>query len=100
MRKYREAWRARVAEAIAAAAADAGISGLDTSTLVTETPPNPDMGDIAFPMFPFARAFRKGPPAIAQEVVKRLSPSAGNADRVEAAGPYVNVRLVPGPGHG
>ena len=97
MRKYREAWRARVAEAIAAAAADAGINGLDTSTLVTETPPNPDMGDIAFPMFPFARAFRKGPPAIAQEVVKRLSPSAGNADRVEAAGPYVNVRLVPGP---
>ena len=97
MRKYRDTWRVRVAEALAGAATDAGISGLDTSALVTETPPQPDMGDIAFPMFPFARAFRKAPPAIAQEVVKRIKIPSKEADRVEAAGPYVNIRLAPGP---
>ncbi len=97
MRKYRDTWRARIAEALAGAAADAGISGLDTSALVTETPPRPDMGDIAFPMFPFARAFRKAPPVIAREVVKHVTTGSKEADRVEAAGPYVNVRLAPGP---
>ena len=95
MRKYRDAWRERIARALEGFAADAGITGLDTAQLVTETPPSPDMGDIAFPMFPFARAFRKAPPAIAQEVARRV-PSA-DADRVEAAGPYVNVRLAPAP---
>jgi arginyl-tRNA synthetase len=95
MRKYRDAWRERIAQALAGAAADAGIAGMDTTALVTETPPRPDMGDIAFPMFPFARAFRKAPPAIAQEVVRRVSPPS--QDRVEAAGPYVNVRLAPAP---
>ncbi len=73
MRKYRDAWRERIQQALEKAAADAGVTGVDTAALVTETPPRPDMGDIAFPMFPFARAFRKAPPAIAQEVVRRVS---------------------------
>jgi arginyl-tRNA synthetase len=97
MRKYREAWRERIAQALGSAAAAAGVAGLDTAALVTETPPRPDMGDIAFPMFPFARAFRKAPSAIAQEVVKHVAPGARETDRIEAAGPYVNVRLAPGP---
>ncbi len=97
MRKYRDKWRGRVAEALAGAAADAGITGLDAAALVTETPPRPDMGDIAFPMFPFARTFRKAPPAIAQEIARRISTQAKDDDRVEALGPYVNVRLAPGP---
>lgn len=62
--------------------------------LVPETPPNPDLGDIAFPMFPFARILRTSPAQIAQEVVRRLgagaAPSGGTP---AAAGPYVNVRL-------
>jgi arginyl-tRNA synthetase len=95
MRKYRDAWRERIQQALEKAAADAGVAGVDTAALVTETPPRPDMGDIAFPMFPFARAFRKAPPAIAQEVVRRVS--APGQDRVEAAGPYVNVRLAAAP---
>ncbi|MGA2615549.1 MAG: arginine--tRNA ligase [Spirochaetia bacterium] len=97
MRKYKDRWRARIAEALTQAAADAGISGLETTSLVTETPPRPDMGDIAFPMFPFARVFRKAPPAIAQEVVKRIPALGKGNDRVEQAGPYVNVHLAPGP---
>ena len=98
MRKYRDTWRHRVAEALAGAAKEAGVSGLDTAALVTETPPRPEMGDIAFPMFPFARAFRKAPPLIAKEVAARIltDGKAGN-DVAEAAGPYVNVRLAPAP---
>ncbi|HUI68866.1 MAG TPA: arginine--tRNA ligase [Spirochaetia bacterium] len=97
MRKYRDVWRERIAQALTGAAADAGISGLDTSALATETPPRSDMGDIAFPMFPFARAFRKAPPAIAKDIAGRVSMLAQDGDTVEAAGPYVNVRLAPAP---
>jgi len=60
--------------------------------LVAETPPTPDMGDLAFPMFPFARMLKKSPKVIAQEVVDLLS---DNTERppgtMAAAGPYVNI---------
>ena len=41
--------------------------------MVVETPPKPEMGDIAFPLFPFARALKKAPPLIAREVVARIA---------------------------
>jgi arginyl-tRNA synthetase len=97
MRKYKDMWRQRVAQALAGSAADASIGELDTSALVTETPPRPEMGDIAFPMFPFARAFRKAPPVIAREIAGRIAGGGpwDDGGRAEAAGPYVNVRLAP-----
>src|SRR5208283_3613887 len=68
---------------------------IDPSALVVETPPSPEMGDIAFPMFPFAKVLRKGPPVIAAEVARRVAAVAGAqaAGTAAAAGPYVNVRL-------
>jgi arginyl-tRNA synthetase len=64
-------------------------------SLLVETPPNPDLGDVGFPLFPFARLFRMGPPAIAQEVVSRISAMSDAAviGEFSAVGPYVNVRL-------
>ena len=71
-------------------------AGLDAraalEALVPETPPNPELGDIAFPMFAFAKLLRKGPPQIAAEVVKRLGAAVAGGS-VSAAGPYVNVKL-------
>ena len=95
MKKYREQWRQIVADAVAGFAVDAGIAGIDTSTIVLETPPRPEMGDIACPLFPFARAFRKAPPAIAAEVARRIqaNPAAAAAGSAAAEGPYVNISL-------
>ncbi len=95
MREYRERWRDIVGTALAEVAADAGLPGPDRSAVVAETPPRAEMGDIAFPMFPFARSLRKAPPVIAQEVARRITQSGagtGSGD-AEPAGPYVNVRL-------
>ena len=62
--------------------------------LTPETPPNPEMGDIAFPLFGFAKVLRKAPPLIAQEAARRLAASADlRLGTVSAAGPYVNIRL-------
>ena len=97
MKKYHDHWRRIVAEALEAYAAETGAAGVDTGLLVVETPPRPEMGDIAFPMFPFAKAFRKAPPMIAAEVAQRVTGIASTAEAGAAAaeGPYVNVRLAP-----
>jgi arginyl-tRNA synthetase len=99
MKKYQEQWRRIIAEALAKLAAETGAAGPDTGSLVVETPPNPEMGDIAFPMFPFAKSLRKGPPVIAAEVARRIASisDAAGAGTAVAAGPYVNVKLAPAP---
>lgn len=57
-------------------------------------PPQPEMGDIAFPCFTLAKELRKAPPAIAVEAAKKILPGEPFA-AIEAAGPYVNFRLSP-----
>ena len=97
MKKYQDQWRRVIGEAIASYAAETGVTAVDTSALVVETPPDPKMGDIAFPMFPYAKVLRKGPPVIAAEVARRVAAMSGaaGAGTAAAAGPYVNVRLEP-----
>lgn len=55
-------------------------------------PPDPKMGDFAFPCFRLAKALRKPPPAIAAELASSIDTS-GIVESAQAAGPYVNVRL-------
>lgn len=71
-------------------------------SITAEVPPNPEMGDVGFPMFPFSRVLRIAPPVIAQEVAKLLNEDADLKAKAEkvgafaAVGPYVNVKLVKG----
>ncbi len=89
MADYRAEWIERLKVALNAEAT-AGNVELGEIDLLCETPPK-ELGDLAFPMFPFARVFRKSPAAIAAAVAARLDDeSSGEA---KAAGPYVNVRF-------
>ena len=36
-------------------------------------PPKPEMGDLAFPCFPLAKALRKAPPLIAKELAEQAA---------------------------
>src|SRR5574337_81950 len=56
------------------------------------TPPDPAMGDFAFPCFQLAKALRAPPPKIAAELAARIVPDELIA-RAVAQGPYVNVHL-------
>jgi arginyl-tRNA synthetase len=98
MKKYQEPWRRLIAGAVSELAAASGGAAVDADSIVVETPPRPDMGDIAFPMFPFAKVLKKAPPLIAVEVARRAAEAAQKglaAGTAAAAGPYVNVRLAP-----
>ena len=68
-----------------------GPTGLSVEELldVIELPPDPGMGDYAFPCFRLAKALRKAPPAIAAELADSLAKPAF-LDEIRATGPYLN----------
>jgi len=105
MEHYVDQWKAVVAAHLTALAKGKGLDALRFSPddIVAETPPKPELGDIGFPMFPYAKAFRMAPAHIAlaladmergtsyegrdvQDAVARDWP--GN---IKAVGPYLNV---------
>jgi arginyl-tRNA synthetase len=58
-----------------------------------ERPQREEHGDIAFPCFQVAKAMRKAPPAIAQELAGKLE--KGSFESIKNLGPYLNFRLSP-----
>lgn len=83
----------QVAEKIAAALQQLGVEDFATEKVrdMLETPPNPAMGDIAFPCFQLAKALRKAPPMIAGELAAQIS--GAPLREAQAVGPYVNLFL-------
>ena len=57
-------------------------------------PPDPALGDYAYPCFALAKRLRKAPQAIAADLAGRLG-AFGSFVRVEAAGGYLNFALEP-----
>jgi arginyl-tRNA synthetase len=53
------------------------------------SPPKPEMGDLAIPMFAYAKVKKIAPPLIAKEVATKVT---GVGYTVAAEGPYVNLR--------
>ena len=96
MADLKERCRVLVADALEAFGRESGLEAAVTAeSLVVETPPNPQMGDLGIPMFPFAKSFRQAPAAIAARVVAlvQASQEAARVGAFSAAGPYVNVKL-------
>lgn len=58
---------------------------------VLEQPPDPKLGDYAFPCFTLSKKFGKSPAAVAQDVASRVK--LPFLEKVEANGPYVNFFL-------
>jgi arginyl-tRNA synthetase len=82
--------RTRLAELIAK---ETGLPATHVEGML-EVPPNPELGDYAFPCFSLAKELRKAPPAIAAELAEKLN--AEWIANVVATGPYVNfVMTIP-----
>jgi len=93
MNDYRESYKKIIANALTALVRGMSPEGAVTpDQVIAENPPNPEMGDIGFPMFGFAKILRKGPPQIAAMVCDYLKTSE-TGGVFEAVGPYVNARL-------
>jgi arginyl-tRNA synthetase len=88
-----ETWKTHVAAALNVLLAEAGLPGsVESASVTAELPPKSEMGDLAFPMFAYAKLFRKGPPQIAALAAAKLGQNAVPEGSAAADGPYVNVR--------
>lgn len=95
MKELKKIWHGKVTEALnkLRISMNEDCPGITEEEVPLENPPDPGMGDLGFPMFMFAKKFRKGPPVIAREVAEILSGDVELAEygRVQSQGPYVNV---------
>ena len=90
MNRYKQIWR----ELIRGAVEEESGKKLDPADVIIEIPPRAELGDLAFPMFPFAPHLKTSPKDIARRVAERLrrNDSAASAG-IETRGPYLNIHL-------
>ena len=101
MVEMKTAWKTIIARALQAYAKGRGIETAmpGPSGIVVEKPPKAELGDLGFPMFPYAKLLRSGPPVVAQGLAALVAadPEAAGLGIATAEGPYLNVRLARGP---
>lgn len=56
---------------------------------IIETPPNPELGNYAFPCFRFAKKYRKAPNMIAKDFVEKIG-ALEEFEKIQNTGPYLN----------
>ncbi len=84
-------------DAVRAALARLGVEDAESVELSIQEVPADKPGDYGTPVaFTLARALRRNPAAIAQDLVEALVLPDG-VEYAEAVGPYINFRLEPGP---
>lgn len=64
---------------------------ISENSIVVQSAPNPEMGDLGCPMFAFAKSFKMAPAQIAQEVASLCEKSS--LGQILSVGPYVNIKL-------
>ncbi len=91
MKAIQDNWKNKVLTVLKEMAVEACTGNFNPEEMLTVgKPPKAEMGDLSFPLFPFAAVFRKAPAALAAEAALRLGgPDKGAA----AAGPYLNIRI-------
>jgi arginyl-tRNA synthetase len=82
--------RKAITDAVLDALADKTAIDRDGLESSMTAPPKPEMGDVAVPCFPLAKALRNAPQRIAEELAGKID-GGGLIERVEAMGPYLNV---------
>lgn len=90
MLNFKKITAEKLEKAIADLSPEAGLSAVDINGLL-EYPPDPSMGDIAFPCFRLSKAMRMAPPKIAAQLAEKIAGS--EYESVAAAGPYVNFKV-------
>lgn len=65
-------------------------AGVEDDNPVVELPPSKEMGNLAFPMFKYAKVLRKNPAMIAATIAESIKDSP-LIDKIETKGAYVNI---------
>ncbi|MEJ2663393.1 MAG: arginine--tRNA ligase [Spirochaetia bacterium] len=92
MQRYKLHWQETVLLALNEYAREKGLAEnlFNPDQVICERPPDSKLGDLAFPMFPYAKVLKESPKQIAENMARKL---ASGSRQVQAAGPYVNIAL-------
>jgi len=89
--REKDYWKEKIANALNKVLAEQGIGQTAAADdPACEIPPNSELGDLAFPMFSFAKLLKKAPALIAKEISAAVV--IDDDASVNAAGPYINVK--------
>ena len=89
----KEEWKALVQDRLQNLYEKSGHEGT-LQPVVVQVPPKPEMGDLAFPLFAYAKAFSKAPNLLAQELATTINALENKPDgEAFALGPYLNVKV-------
>lgn len=92
--KVRQLWKALVEEQIGIYARELLGSDIVLPPLAVQTPPKPELGDIAFPLFAYAKLLRTAPVKLASELKSRIEKIDDRPlGDLLVAGPYLNIRI-------
>lgn len=97
MNDIRLIWKEHIAQALTALLPE-GADPITIEHITMEIPPDPQLGDLGFPLFTFAKLLRLAPVKIAAEILPHLAaiPQLQGKGEVKAVGPYINVFLPKG----
>ncbi len=87
LKKLKEDWKNRIEKELKAYLASDNIAPLTMGV-----PPKKEMGDVAFPMFPYSKATGKAPALIAKDIASRIEGDHPDG-KIILSGPYLNVLL-------
>ena len=94
LQRVREEWKAVIEEQLIAYYKDINNEDIKMAPLAIQVPPKPELGDVAFPLFAYAKQFRMAPNKIAQIIKERIEKLEKKpSGEMLLAGPYLNVRL-------
>lgn len=97
MDDIRTIWKENIAHTLTELLPE-GAEPVTIEHITMEVPPDPQLGDLGFPLFTFAKLLRLAPAKIAAELQPRLAaiPQLQGKGEVKAVGPYINVFLPKG----
>jgi len=94
LQEIREQWKTLIEEQLAIYAKEILKEDVILAPLTIQVPPKPELGDIAFPLFAYAKQFRLAPVKIAQVLKERIEILTNRpSGQLILAGPYLNIRL-------
>ena len=87
-------WKIAICKVINNLLKEMGIeTSISKADIVAEVPPRPELGDLAFPLYQFAKVFKSAPQKIATQIAQLLQEFVQDAEVVTHEGPYINVFL-------
>jgi arginyl-tRNA synthetase len=94
LQKIRNEWKTIVQNQIDEMAKGILGEGADVPELTIQVPPKPELGDIAFPLFSYAKVLRMAPNKIAAALKDNIESLSDKPEgELILAGPYLNVKI-------